>query len=302
MERLRSFLGLEELHKLTLDTLRDALKNSPWNLERKISDMRTEKQIERAVDNHMMVNNSLVDNEFNGAELPCRLDFSFRRNVAPTSRFFVSQFLVSKMPEECAVRWIVSFLARFGSQWLIRTTKLVNFSKRDESDEEWGEESPNADLQNRLAAFVALSVTQTVEMEDMDGEASAQQVSVVSPLHVMCSDLFEPWTPILKVTGKHSLPYSMRRGSSGGELNFEGYAASIRNVLFTRQKALNELDETNSSADFSLSPLQVACFSKLMEEENFHYASCFSRKAAPVFALSSSEDSAIQYLSWATWV
>ncbi len=84
MERLRGVLGLEELHKRTFDSLRDVME---------ISDMCSEKQIDRAVDNHMMVNNTVVDNEFNGAELPCGLDFSFRRNVAPTSRFFVSNFL-----------------------------------------------------------------------------------------------------------------------------------------------------------------------------------------------------------------
>ncbi len=246
-DRLRTVLGLEKMHNL--DSVQ---REKGW-------EGRAVTLTERAVDNHMMVNSSLVDNEFSGANLPCRLDFSLTRKQFLRTGLSISNFLASKNPTECAVRWSVSFLARFGSHWLINTTmpQLLNNTVTCE------------DLPSRLAAFIAFNVTHDVHVESREGHSVSRQVSVLSPLHIMCSNLQEPWTATLRVTKMNALPYKMRGIINNTEMNFENHIVQIRNSISAWHKdSLNELRETGKKAVLNMKPHQIAYFSKLLEEKS----------------------------------
>ncbi len=131
--------------------------------------------------------------------------------------------------------------------------------------------SENDDLPKRLASFIAFAVTQSTEIESDAGEISVQEVSTFSPLHVMCSDLFQPFDLTLKVIKNNSLPYQMRGRRKCDVLEIKKYATSIRNAVSAwHTESLNELGEEEKDIVKNLSPHQVACFSKMIEEKNAH--------------------------------
>ncbi len=221
-------------------------------------------RIEAVVDKNMMVNSSLVDNEFSGADLPCRVSFSFLRNPYSKMGLSAAHFLASQEPEECTVRWLASFLSRFGSQWLICTKKLEDFDARSGTDD-------NNLLCQKLGVLIACSVTHRQEKELEDGTTSAELVSILSPLHMICSDVLETWNPTIKVTDKACLPYQTQVGNKCGTIYFGHYITSIQNALSAWHKdSLNELEDDERDAVQNMKPHQLACFSKLMEEQDSH--------------------------------
>ncbi len=137
--------------------------------------------IETIIDEHMMVNSSLVDNEFNGADLPSSELFVPSLSMSKGG-LSAAHFLTSTEPEECAVRWLVSFLCRFGSEWLTYTEKAL-----DGESEHRNFEADN--LLKKLVLLIVFSVTYRMEKDEDDGTQSSEAVSLISPLQMLCSDL-----------------------------------------------------------------------------------------------------------------
>ncbi len=107
------------------------------------------------VDKYAMVSISLVDNRLSGAKLPCHPNTTSLWKIFRKPRLSVFDFLTSRNPEECTVRWTVSFLARFGSEWLISSSNLVKFK-----EEQYRRDLKIQDLlPKRLFAFIACCVT-----------------------------------------------------------------------------------------------------------------------------------------------
>ncbi len=82
-------------------------------------------EIQRTIDHHMGVNSALLDNEFVSSALPATPALH-EDNPRQGSRF-LTNFLTSKKPQECSVRWLVSFLAKFGHEWVSDTNNLSIF-------------------------------------------------------------------------------------------------------------------------------------------------------------------------------
>ncbi len=74
----------------------------------------SEREIEDTVDHHMVVNSTLIDNEFIHAELPCHLDFrsflaDFKSSLRMRRSASFAGYLTCRKAEECTIRWLVAF-------------------------------------------------------------------------------------------------------------------------------------------------------------------------------------------------
>ncbi len=119
--------------------------------------------------------------------------------------------------------------------------------------------------------------------ETDDGTASTEHVSILPPLHVLCSDVVEMWAPTLKVTNKACLPYQKQGGSKLEEVNFEQKSVSIRNALSSwHTDSLNELEDDEKGAVQNMKPRQLSYFSKLMEQRDYYYRSIWARRV-PIY-------------------
>lgn len=70
---------------------------------------------------YMLVNNSLIDNEFIGMELPVRLSYprhGLKRGLSNLLRGNTEDWICSRSLVQCTIRWTLSFLSQFGREWV----------------------------------------------------------------------------------------------------------------------------------------------------------------------------------------
>ncbi len=154
-------------------------------------------------------------------------------------------------------------MSRFGSEWLLHTKNYTGFETESRTYDE------DELLGMKLSVFIAFTVTHNVEKELVDGTSYREPVSILSPSHSLCSDVLETWVPTLRITDRSCLPYQTHGGSNFKELNFEEYNACIQNALSTWHKdSFNELEDDEKEAVKSMKAHQLACFYRLMEEQD----------------------------------
>lgn len=209
-------------------------------------------RVEKTVNREMVVNSSLIDNEFAHAELPCQLDVKsvFKTLWDSRGKFWTIKlidYMRCKLPEECAVQWIVAFLSRFGSSWLLH--------------------SKNADQVNDLAVLAALHVTHQVKVGESEDRVYAEHESVLPPGHSFSVDRREIQSSTLYMTPdvQEALPYKMRSERDMKRLDFAAYESNIRDAIASwHTVAVNKLEKTEREAVTKIQPYQVAMFAKLI--------------------------------------
>lgn len=225
--------------------------------ERKVEDSICENcqilgQAEDTINNEMVVNSSLIDNEFAHAELPCQLDFwpfieEVRKQKMKIWNIWVSDFLKCKFPEECTVQWIVAFLSRFGSAWLI--------------------DSKNTKAQQDLAILSALHVTHQVPVDTKDIETRYEHESVLPPGHSFSVNRREIQSSSLEINQevRDALPYKMRAGREIKRMDFAAYESNIRDAIASwHTVSVNKLEKKEREAVSKIEPYQAAMFAKLI--------------------------------------
>ncbi len=225
--------------------------NRIWGNEDRMHDSKyfmTSEEIQRTVDHHMVVNSTLLDNEFTNSALPVTPAL-LPDNPRKGGRF-LANFLKSKKPQECSVRWLVSFLAKFGHQWVSDTSNLSAYVP-----------SPNDSFRqikrNASLNLAILSCLQTAHVKNK------QFVTPCSPLHDFCVHPVNCRTLEITVEEQLELPFRMK--GSDGTFDLSKYDATIRDAAVDDwdKSSLNELNSTRDAVR-NISPVQLACFSKQM--------------------------------------
>ena len=222
---------------------------SPQNICRSC---KTLTRVEKTVNREMVVNSSLIDNEFAHAELPCQLDMKgiFKKLWLSRGKFWdisLLDYMRCKLPEECSVQWIVAFLSRFGSNWLLH--------------------SKNAHQVNDLAVLAALHVTHQVKVGESTDQFSLEHESVLPPGHSFAVDRREIQSSTLYMTPEvqDALPYKMRSERDVNRLDFAAYESNIRDAISSwHTVAVNKLEKMEREAVTKIEPYQVAMFAKLI--------------------------------------
>lgn len=209
-------------------------------------------RVERTVNREMVVNSSLIDNEFAHADLPCQLDLKgiMKTLWSSNGKFWdirLIDYMKCKLPEECTVQWIVAFLSRFGSSWLLH--------------------SKNVDQVNDLAVLSALHVTHQVKVGESDNRFLLEHESVLPPGHSFSVDRREIQSSTLYMTPEvqEALPYKMRSERDMKRVDFAAYESNIRDAIASwHTVAVNKLEKKEREAVTKIQPYQVAMFAKLI--------------------------------------
>lgn len=249
------FMSYYKSSKKKLKTIRKTITNLVIVEDSETSiceDCHVLEKVEDTIENDMVVNSSLIDNEFAHAELPCQLDFwpfiaELRKKKMQFWKIWASEFLKCKLPEECTVQWIVAFLSRFGSAWLV--------------------DSKNTNMQHDLAILSALHVTHKVPVySDSDNDRSEHE-SVLPPGHSFSINRREIQSSSLEINEevKESLPYKMRGCRKIKSMDFAAYESNIRDAIASWHTAsVNKLEKKAREAVLKIEPYQAAMFAKLI--------------------------------------
>eukprot|EP00171_Calliarthron_tuberculosum_P001636 IDg1636t1 len=130
----------------------------------------TEDECRATIDYHMKVNNTIIDNEFYGADLPFRFNFKSAvlglwRMLTSCRKFSIYNLMETNSPGECEVYWLVSFLSRFGYEWVRHTKKL-------EEDEDALCRTSLKGTTRRVSYLADLHTTFEFSCDDSDGNSS----------------------------------------------------------------------------------------------------------------------------------
>lgn len=198
----------------------------------------TRSECAEAIDEYMVVNCTLIDNAFFGTEVPIRVHLLSCKNLHFK--------LYSTAPVECSVRWMVSFLSRFGSIWLLQN------------------DGPGLDygLGNQMGLLVgvlaSLHVTRVVD----------HQYASLLPLdHRFFRHPEYIWdTCYRKTEGRSALPFEMRNFDDSEVVDFHDWETSIQNAIFSwDRKSVHLLPVAERSAPSKITSQHIVCFANLMD-------------------------------------
>lgn len=182
----------------------------------------------------MVVNSTLIDNAFFGAELPIRLDRPGR--------------LYATRPEECAVRWLVAFLLRFGSTWLAQRPRFDKCAFT-------------------FAVFHGIKAAPHVtHIED------GQQVSAL-PLHHSFGShrsVYGMYKSPYKVEAHSSLPLNVCRSRLSSRIEFRLYETTMQeDILSLDKRSVLRLSEEERIAEAKIKQEHITCFVRIMDCSSF---------------------------------
>lgn len=267
---LRSIYGLMQLHAfkswnvralkcivqldypLPVDVIHFSLDDDDGKYRRKTFD--------DIIEHNCKVNNTVIDNELYGAELPCRFDLLNQENW---SRFFkngnIEELLKSPHLEECTVKWTVAFLCKFGRGWL-QDCSMIGCPR--DSWDDW----QNA-LSRNLGVFCAKHVTRNCVSEEQKSSED-ELISLITPVHWMRSHSYSEGTQKTKYLSSKALPYSSKEGTY---LRFNNYLPTIKKAISNWDtRELNHLRRLERNALNTMKPNQIASFLELMHRDNWY--------------------------------
>lgn len=201
------------------------------------------------VNNNMVVNDSLIDNEFFDANNPCKIS--------------KHRFMCSVHPQKCTIYWQVAFLSVFGSNWIKGTQNISSSLGASDSIQE-----EMKMFSKRLGVNAILKVTKGSSVCE-ESRVQIKLSSRLSPENDLCADM----TSISKSTFNYEEPNAMPYLSynhNSFDIDFSMFESDIRDISASwYTKSTSKISDHDMEAVRLIKPVQLACFSKLMEEKNW---------------------------------
>lgn len=261
---IRTLWGLLQLYAFSVWSNRalNTLKRMGYHND-KVAD-------EKSIDRDMLVNNSLIDNEFGDTELPVIPVIKEEWNKAPYEslksmwRSIVSRryetLLYCTRPSECCTRWLAAFLCKFGGGWL-KDCKM--------------EHPKFSSLRLRMSRNTAVKGFLHVTVTSEDANKRKDLYSVMSPTNLVQLYLYNG--KILQELSKEVFPYSHHRREEHDEaphfLCLERFNPTLRHsIAIWDPKDLNKLDDDERAAVEHMTAFQLETFVTLMHEDSEEWA------------------------------
>lgn len=263
---IRSFWGLMQLHAFLKWSNRALQTLNRMGYHQDKAKGRTEK----IIDEEMLVNSTLIDNEFGDTDLPVALAFhtNWKKNPWPSIKSMaisigagrIEELLYCNRPSECCTRWLAAFLCKFGAEWL--------------KDCKVGTSQFDLSRGDRFSTNMAVKGFLQVTVSSENSHRKTDLYSIVSPTHLvslyMCSGR------VFHQLSKEVFPYSYRRKYEYDEaaqyLRLERFSPTLRHSIASWDpKDLNKLNDDERSAVESMNAIQLETFLTLMNEGAGHW-------------------------------
>lgn len=240
------------------------------------------------------VNSSLIDNQFVDTELPYRLGIppfiGAKRWLHPSEWRWG---IVPDEPAETIIRWSVTFIAHFGTGWLMQ--EGVNTLPEQISSVAGTWKKKRDGVAEILGRFL---VCHTAGYSEDNGN---RQVALFGALHPPYADAL-PYSPIYGDVPSSCLPFGVTSKSISGE-KLNRFRQTLRTAVESQSSALiNRLPPEEAEALQNVQPWHIYSFLQLIQhsvlkEESFHQPFQFLNLERPVSYLSERLSNQLGYSS-----
>lgn len=229
------------------------------------------------------VNSSLVDNKFTDAELPYRLGVKGPPFVQWKDLLAPWQWKIGVVPQEPAetiIRWCVTFIGHFGTEWLLQESENALFEQSSAGTTVASTKRDNlAEILGKLLVCNSAGFSR-----------DRFHFSLFGIVHAPYADAL-PYSPVYQNVPKTTLPFGIETKSIA-DMNLGRFRQTVRSAVESLDSNLvNKLTSEEAVAVQEISPWHVYSFLQLMQysvqaKEQIHEPFYFLNLETPASYLS----------------